>query len=409
MKKLLSLFLVISLCFAGCIGIYAAEAILYGDVSADGKINATDALYILQYTVGKRYRFPCEDIQSAPEPDEPAPAPEPVEPDPVPDDKEPKVAFGLTQTQMDQFAPVLDGLFTGKTTETIERSGLGGSFAMHFPDVIEYKNQYYAYYITYQTNTGKGGVGLATSEDGLNWKNQGCVLQPGEDYDCNGAYFAGVWLDTDGKIYLTYECKGGEGTSYGTLENIALAVSKDGRNFTKEGVILYKDKSLPWQTANVGTPDLYKVGSMWYMTFHGYNYVDCQIGVAYGTDLHDLSVVKTPVIPTAAGTAYSGTTGRRDVIYVGGYYYMVYEVSTDAVSGAGYNGAKWTHMFARSKDMIQWETIKAPLLTQKDGNGNDKTGFGYDGPCWCVIKGELYVLMRNTSNSTTAVKLTLSE
>ncbi len=323
MKKFISLFVAFVLCFTGSIAINAADTILYGDVSGDGEINAIDALYILQYAVGKRDRFPCEQET------QPTPTPEP-------DPNEPKVAFGLTQSQMDEFAPTLDGLFTGKTTEVITRNGLGGSFGMHFPDIIYYNNQYYAYYITYKTDTGKGGVGLAVSDNGLNWINQGCVLQPGEDYDCNGAYFAGVWLDTDGKIYLTYECKGGENTQYGTLENIALAVSQDGKTFTKEGVILYKNKDLPWQTANVGTPDLYKVGSMWYMTFHGYDYVDCQIGVAYGVDLHNLSVVNTPVVPTVSGTPYSGTTGRRDVIFVDGYYYMVYEVSTDAVPNGGF-------------------------------------------------------------------------
>ena len=148
MKKIISLFLAFVLCVMGSIVIYAADTILYGDVSADGKINATDALYILQYAVGKRDSFPCEQET------QPIPKPDPV---PTPDPDEPKVAFGLTQTQMDQFAPTLDGLFTGKTTEVIERNGLGSAFSMHFPDIIYYNDQYYAYYITYKTNTGKGG------------------------------------------------------------------------------------------------------------------------------------------------------------------------------------------------------------------------------------------------------------
>jgi predicted GH43/DUF377 family glycosyl hydrolase len=283
---------------------------------------------------------------------------------------------------------------------------MGASFKMHFPDMIYKDGQYWAYYITYKTNSGKGGVGLAVSDNGVDWKDKGCVLQPGEDYDCNGAYFAGVWLDTDGTFYLTYECKGGEDTEYGTLENVALATSKDGINWTKEGVILYKNPDWDWQLANVGTPDLYKKDGVWYLYFHGFDYTDCQVGVAYGEDLHNLTVHPEPIIRTEDDTPYSGTVGRRDVIYVGGYYYMVYEVSTDQAEEGGYNGAYWTHMFARSKDLITWETIGEPIITQTNEDGSQKAGMGYDGPCWMIIGKHIYVYVR-IKNRTTAFELTL--
>lgn len=330
-----------------------------------------------------------------------------IDPEAVPDDGNPKVLFGLSQQQADTyFADILDGLFTGDTQETIKVRDMGAEFRMHFPDIIYKDGEYWGYYITYDTQSGKGGVGLAVSKDGFNWKNRGCVLQPSEDYDCEGAYFAGVWLDDDGTFYLAYECKGGEETAYGTLENVALATSKDGVNWTKEGVILYKNTEVAWQSANVGTPDLYKKDGIWYLYFHGFDYSDCQIGVAYGEDLHNLTVVPDPIIPTKDNTPYSGTTGRRDVIFVGGYYYMVYEVSTDQAEEGGYNNAYWTHMFARSKDLIHWETIKAPILTQTNADGTPKPGFGYDGPCWMIVGKHIYVYVR-VANKTTAVELTL--
>ena len=34
--------------------------------------------------------------------------------------------------------------------------------------------------------SGKGGVGLATSSDGLHFKDRGCVIQPDEDYQMSG-------------------------------------------------------------------------------------------------------------------------------------------------------------------------------------------------------------------------------
>lgn len=328
---------------------------------------------------------------------------ETTEAETLPNGGNPDGFYGLSQDQVDAlFSDILDGLFTGKTTETITATGIGGNFGFHFPDIIYVNGEYWGYYITYATATGKGGVGLATSTDGINWTDKGCVLQPDQDYDCNGAYFAGVWLDTDGTFYLTYECKGGENTTYGTLENIALATSTDGVNWTKEGVILYAKHDVSWQKANVGTPDLYKVGDTWYLFFHAFDFTDCRVSVAYGKDLHDLNMYKKPIINTQSNTAWSGTIGRRDVIYCGGYYYMVYEISTDQASTGGYGSAQWSHMFARSRDLINWEITEGPLLTQEN------PGFGYDGPCWMVVDNRLYVYMR-VGNSTTAVELTLSE
>ena len=63
-------------------------------------------------------------------------------------------------------------------------------------------------------------------------------------------------------------------------------------------------------------------------------------------------------------------------------------------------------MFARSKDLIHWETIKEPILTQTNADGTPKPGFGYDGPCWMIVGKHIYVYVR-VANKTTAVELTL--
>ena len=326
-----------------------------------------------------------------------------IDPEIVPDDGKPDVLYGLSQDQVDEFfGDILDGLFTGKTTETVTQKKIGSDFGFHFPDIVYVDGTYMAYYITYKTETGKGGVGLATSKDGKTWKDHGCVIQPDQDWDCNGAYFAGVWVDELGDFYLTYECKGGADTEYGTLENVALAVSSNGYDWDKEGVIIYADHENWWQKANVGTPDLYKEGDTWYVFFHGFDFTDCRLGVAYGEDLHNLTILEEPIINTEDDTPWSGTIGRRDVIYCDGYYYMVYEISTDQVAGSAYGGAQWSHMFARSRDLIEWEISDGPLLTQS------KTGFGYDGTCWMVVGRHLYVYMRE-GGSTTAVELTLAK
>ena len=313
--------------------------------------------------------------------------------------------FGWDQSEADkEFGPILDGLFTGKTTETIKDKNIGVSFEMHFPDMAYVNGKIYAYYITYVTNSGKGGVGLAISEDGINFENKGCVIQPDMPYDKNGAYFAGVWVKND-TFYLVYESNGDEKSSYGSLGNVSLATSKDGINWEKKGIILHRNKTI-WSKTNVGTPDLFKNGNTWYLTFHGYNGTDCQIGVAYGTDLNNLTINKNPILPTVSNTLYSGTTGRRDIIYIDGWYYMVYEISTDMANGS-FENSRWTHQFARSRDMINWTTIQEPLLIQKNADNSPRNGFGYDGPCWVIIDNHLYVYFRDTNNSTTRAELTL--
>ena len=320
----------------------------------------------------------------------------------------PDTLFGMKQEEADRrFAAVLDGIFTKKTTEIITDTDIGSTFHMHFPDMLYVNGEYLAYYISYATKTGKGGVGLAKSKNGLDFTDEGCVIEPDRDYDANGAYFAGVWLDTDGTFYLAYECKGREDSPYGTLENVAYATSRDGILWEKQGILLYKDPSLSWQTANIGTPDLYKAGNTWYVFFHGFDFQTCQIGVAHGTDLKNLTMEKSPILPTEPDTLHSGTTGRRDIIYIGGYYYMVYEISTEQSNG-NFNQSYWTHSFARSRDLIHWESIEQPLITRTAPDGKPESGFGLDGPCWCIADNRLFVYFRMGA-STCRAELTLSQ
>ncbi len=312
-----------------------------------------------------------------------------------------KLFFGMTQKEIDDsFSELLDGLFTGKTREEIYRADLGKDFYMHFPDIIMIDGQYRAYFINGSQSTGEPSTWLAVSDNGLDWTRVGQAIDTDTVFDSTGSAFAGVCADEEGILYLVYE-----GSGQNRIGEVCLAVSFDGgESWIKEGILYKHDAdSLPWCCVNVGTPDLYKSGDTWYLTFHGFgNGVGnggCQIGVAFGPTLRSLTVLKDPVIPTEKNTAWSGTTGRRDVLKCGEYYYMVYEVSTEQVPGSGYGGAYWSHMFARSKDMINWEISEGPQLVQPDA------GFGNDGPCWCVCDGKLYVFMRNRNNCTTAVSL----
>ncbi len=296
----------------------------------------------------------------------------------------------------------LAGLFDGTVGEYMMDDGLGAAFAMHFPDMVWVGDTIYAYYIS--SPAGSNGcpcIGLATSKDGVTFEkvNDAVIVAGPESYDIRMASFPGVWYE-DGVFYVAYESTPSSGAA-----NIALATSTDGVNFTKQGLILEMDRSLDWQNINIGTPDLFKKDGVWYLTFHGYGTrgYDCQIGLAYGNELKagSLTTLPEPILPTSADPSApnSGTTGRRDVTFdkESGYFYMVYEVSTDRVGG-DFSGSNWNHAFARSKDMVSWECV-GPFLERVS------SGFGYDGPNFLQVDGQIYVYMRNRSNHTTRMWL----
>lgn len=319
-------------------------------------------------------------------------------------------ALGNKETISQSAGEVLQGIFSGNTyeIELSEKNGMGNQFGFHFPDFVWVDNTLYAYYIKW--TKGKAGVGLATSTDAINFTDQGTVLYPDPEtgYDGYMASFPGVWYE-DGTFYMAYECN-----QDGNNGDIALAISTDGKNFEKKGLIIQYNRDLQWQYYNVGTPDLFKEGDMWYVTFHAFginientnpvnrNNCDNQIGVAYGTDLMNLTVHPQPILKasTVANAPDSGTLGRRDIIKYGDYYYMVYEISSDAVEiYYDFSGSKWGHAFARSKDMINWE--KAPNLLYEA----TEVGYDHDGPAWMVMGDEVFVYYRNRNNNTNAVQL----
>lgn len=324
----------------------------------------------------------------------------------------PAAAYSSKEPVNDTAGQILEGIFNGTTYE-VERNdiviepdqpGLSDEekntrlYGFHFPDFVWVEDTLYAYFIKWNDAEGKCGIGLATSDDGgLSFDYKGMVIYPGESYDMAMASFPGVWYE-NGTFYIVYESEPAGGHA-----SIALATSADGIHFTKQGLIIQYDPAVKWQKGNIGTPDLFKEGDTWYVTFHAFginesnpdsnrNY-DNQICVAYGTDLKNLTVHPEPVIKasTVADAIDSGTLGRRDIIKYGGYYYMIYEVSSDAAPGHAYydfSGSMWSHTVARSKDMINWEKAPKPLYEPT------KAGFSHDGPAWLVKGDEVYIYYR---------------
>ncbi|MGI8967394.1 MAG: hypothetical protein ACR2H1_15100 [Limisphaerales bacterium] len=217
-------------------------------------------------------------------------------------------------------------------------------------------------------------------------------------FDSNMASFPGVFKNpTDGMFYMVYEGADGGNVNRG---DIGLAMSGDGMTFWRQDVNpILRHNATGWESANIGTPSLYKEGSTWYLYYHGFDYTDCQIGLAYGTDILNLTKkVGNPLIRTVSNTWESGTLGKRSSIFraPSGLYYLAYEGSTEQP----YSTARWSSGLARSQDQFGWDKFWAnPVIPQTPGN------FGNDGPEMVVINGYTYMYVRSSSGGTDRYRL----
>ena len=272
-------------------------------------------------------------------------------------------------------------------------TNLGASFQMHFIDTVTVNGVIKAYYI--KNIAGHLGIALAESTDGINFTHKADVVMAGAagTPDSNMASFPGVWYE-NGTYYVVYEAVGHASSQRGA---IGLATSTDGITFTKQGIILdYAPNT--WEAANIGTPSLYKENGIWYLFYHGSDYNVCQIGVATGTSLLNLTKhAGNPILAVAPGKADAGTLGRRGVKKVGSKYYMVYEVSENQVPGApGFQGARWSSAMASSSDLLNWTKFSQnPILPQTVF----ADGFGNDGPTFLSTGGLNYVYYRISATS----------
>lgn len=279
----------------------------------------------------------------------------------------------------------------------------GGDRNMHFLSTCWVGSELWAYYIE---GPNACGIGLAKSLDGINFSRVKQVIGPGNTvWDNKMRSFPGVWKD--GSIwYLVFETSGNSNPG-----DIWLATSTDGINWNiHPSAILSllpgrRQRPYTWERNNIGTPSLYKEGGTWYLFYHGYGVGtgesdDCQIGVAYGTDLYHLKRYKyNPIIRTSNSGYDAGTVGKRSVIKDGEWYYMVYEVSTDAVPIPGegpFNGSQWSSSVARAKGLFgPWEKLGKPVLPVTG------SGMGYDGPGWIrTPDGKIHIYFRTPGNIT---------
>lgn len=265
----------------------------------------------------------------------------------------------------------------------------------HGLSIVEKDGVYYAYFIDHTAGS-ENDVGLATSTDGVNFEYKGKVLTKGDEFDDAQASFPGVAYDEDsGTWYMLYEGKRADGD----VNSVCLATSKDGINWDKQGPIISPNDAGPVSNIDVGTPTLFKENGTWHVYFHTFaNDGRVRIGYASGEDLKNLTVKQGALLDTDASGLEGGTVGARsNVVKVGEYYYMAYEVCE------GYNDfsqARWGTNLARAKTPDgPWEKMEGNVLQTKD------KGFGADVPELLVQDGKVYLYYRYGGNDTARVEL----
>lgn len=298
----------------------------------------------------------------------------------------------------------LPDIWSGRAKCTIENRAHGSAFGMHFISTyVESPTSLLAYYIA---GSPQGtATGLAITRDGLNFSNQGLVIVPGpSSWDNQMASFPGVARLDSSRLALVYEGAGG------SPGDIGLALSNNGRQFAKDAspILVHARRQpgdanldLRWERQNIGTPSLVIVGKTRYLFYHGFGKSwergspdDCQVGVAIGTDLRNVTrYSENPILKTGSkGTWDSGTIGRRSIQRGSdGWWYMVYEGSTDQP----YDRASWSTGLARSQDLVNWQKYSGNPILPKT-----VSGFGYDGPELVLLNGRTYIYFRYTKNVT---------
>jgi hypothetical protein len=265
----------------------------------------------------------------------------------------------------------------------------------HGAHLVEKDGVYYAYFIDH-TNGSENDVGLATSTDGVNFEYKGKVLTKGDEFDDAQASFPGVAYDEDSQTwYMLYEGKRADGD----VNSVCLATSKDGINWDKQGPIISPNDAGAVSNIDVGTPTLFKEDGTWHVYFHTFaNDGRVRIGYASGNDLKNLTVKQGPLLDTDASGLEGGTVGARsNIVKVGEYYYMAYEVCE------GYNDfsqARWGTNLARATSPGgPWEKMEGSVIETKE------KGFGLDVPELLAQDDKVYLYYRYGGNDTARVEL----
>lgn len=285
----------------------------------------------------------------------------------------------------------------------------------HFPHLCHARKDGFNFWAYFIDHSGLGNeVGLARSNDGLNFEYVGRVIERGADFDSAQASFADVALGPQNEFHALYEGKRGGSSD---LNTVCWAVSRDGRNFDKMGPVIapnnaYAKRYHPnvpradFATVDVGTPTLVW-DQEWHVYFHGFTGRQVKMGYAHGPSLDALEVNPQPIIDNTREVD-SGTVGSRTNIIngLGGWRYMAYEQCTYNMWGSTrFEHCWWSAGLARAREYGgPWHKMNGILLPrQGNGPGNSYRGMAYEPNALLEDGDKLWIFYRNVDGNTNRI------
>lgn len=192
------------------------------------------------------------------------------------------------------------------------------------PSVIKFGNQYFNYYSGYDGATWRTGV--ATSEDGYNWVKYeenpvfGIENIKTEHNDYIAANGSAVVFQN--KVYYFYHFCNKMG-----FAEIGLAISEDGYTFQDQGIVLSTGDEGTWESNAVADPYAIVKNDVIYLYYLGQNEAGIQrLGVAMSIDgMKWTKSVANPILDVGSAGAFDENgLGEPSVYYESPYYYMLY-------------------------------------------------------------------------------------
>lgn len=268
-------------------------------------------------------------------------------------------------------------------------SGQKGAFdeqSVDIPFVFEHQGKFYMMYTGYD---GKGyQSALATSDDLLHWQPKGVIMARGEEnsnrWDKVGA--AATWIikesdnlydvprlkKIDGKYWLVYHSYPSVGYEAGPAE-IGLAWCEDEElmewHRLDQPVFSWKDGK-EWEAGGLYKACIIEYQGLYYMF---YNAKDTQkrwieqTGMATSKDLlHWERCEKNPIVPITPAPYWNSRFLSDPYIVRDGDLWLNFFF--------GYDGKVYKHAqegLALSDNLIDWEKVEQPILTNGDENALD--------------------------------------
>lgn len=242
--------------------------------------------------------------------------------------------------------------FEKKYSDPVLKRGKEGewdSIDLLNPSVVKIDNTYYNYYSGFDGNVWR--TGLATSDDGIEWTKHKSnpVLDLSENgWDTQYIVANGAAVVFKDKVYYYYQGMNNDGVT-----QIGLATSEDGINFMKEETpVLSLGENGTWDALAVADPYVIKHEDYLIMYYLGMNELGVQrLGVAKSTDgLNWEKSVANPVLDVGSKGSFDvNGLGEPSVIYNAPYFYMIYtgrdeKEKRDIGIAASLDGINWSKL-----------------------------------------------------------------